>query len=110
MPKLNIDELRAKREPIEFTLNGKTHVAKHITFAATEAIKAMQKQGYNQDVRLLEGSIVSTSPPTFAPDLSGEPALARFTEAVANGASVGQRVLALQDMTTQQIYVIARLV
>ena len=77
---------------------------------ADQIIKAMQKQGYNQDVRLLEGSIVSTSPLTFAPDLSGEPALARFTEAVANGASVNQRCLAVQDVTTQRIYVIARLV
>lgn len=77
---------------------------------ADQLIKAMQKQGYNQDVRLLEGRIHSTSPLEFSPDLSGEPALARFTEAVANGAGVGQRVLALQDMATQQIYVIARLV
>lgn len=77
---------------------------------ATDIIKAMQKQGYNQDVRLLEGRIANTSPLTFSPDLSGEPALARFTESVANGASVGQRCLALQDMTTQHIYVIARLV
>lgn len=75
-----------------------------------QIIKAMQKQGYNQDVRLLEGSISNMDPLEFTPDLSGEPALARFSEAVANGAAEDQRVLALQDMTTQRIYVIARLV
>lgn len=75
-----------------------------------QIIKAMQKQGYNQDVRLLEGSIVTTNPLAFAPDLAGEPALARFSESVADGAAQGQRCLAVQDMTTQQIYVIARLV
>lgn len=77
---------------------------------ADDLMKAMKKQGYNQDVRLLEGRISNMSPLEFSPDLSGEPAVARFSESVANGASVGQRCLALQDMTTQQIYVMARLV
>lgn len=75
-----------------------------------DLISAMKKQGFNQDVRLLEGSVTRTSPLEFSPDLSGEPALARFTESVANGVSIGQRCLALQDMTTGRIYVIARLV
>jgi len=44
VPKLNIDELAAKRDPIEFTLGGKAHVVKNFTFSAMEQVKQLSKQ------------------------------------------------------------------
>ena len=75
-----------------------------------ELIGLVKQTGHNIDTRVLEGKITSVSPLRFQPDIASGEVNARFAEAVADDASVGQSVLAVQDMKTRRCYVIARLV
>lgn len=73
-------------------------------------LKLMKDQGQNTDVRILEGTVTDLNPLSFKPDVSDREVNARFSEQVANGAFVGQQVLALQDMSTRRCYVISKLI
>lgn len=73
-------------------------------------LKLMKDQGQNTDVRILEGTVTDLNPLSFKPDVSDREMNARFSEQVANGAFVGQQVLALQDMSTRRCYVISKLI
>lgn len=75
-----------------------------------EMTQFIQLHGKNVDARLLEGKITSVAPLRFQPDIGAGEMNARFAESVADGAAIGQAVLAIQDMTTRRCYVIARLV
>lgn len=75
-----------------------------------ELLKIMQEQGFNQDVRLVEGVISDLTPLSFQADSTKEPMNARFSKSVADDAAEGDLVLAIQDMATRRCYVIARLV
>ena len=73
-------------------------------------LKLMKDQGQNTDVRILEGTVTDLNPLSFKPDVSDREMNARFSEQVANGAFIGQQVLALQDMSTRRCYVISKLI
>lgn len=75
-----------------------------------DLFEIMKEQGFNTDVKLLEGVITKTAPLTFQPYGSKFEMNARFSASVADGASVDDVVLAIQDMTTRSCYVIARLI
>lgn len=75
-----------------------------------ELLKIMREQGFNVETRVLEGTVTSTAPLTFKPDGAPDVMNARFSHAVADGAAIGDSVLAIQNMTTRRCYVIARLI
>lgn len=70
----------------------------------------IQTRGKNVDVRLLEGIVTNLSPLRFRPSGSDRDVNASFAAHVTDGLQNGAVVLALQDMATRRIYVIARLV
>lgn len=73
-------------------------------------IQLMKDKGKNTDVRLLTGSVTKIAPLRFTPDAYGEEVAARFATHVADGVSINEAVLAVQDVATGDIFVIARLV
>ena len=72
-------------------------------------IQLMQKKGRNTDVRLLVGSVDSINPLRFKSDDYNTVVAARFATHVADGASEGESVLAIQNAETGEVFVIARL-
>lgn len=72
-------------------------------------IQLMKDKGKNTDVRLLVGSIASISPLRFKSDDYNIVVAARFATHVADGASEGEAALAVQNVDTGEIFVIARL-
>jgi len=77
-----------------------------------DLIQAMRKNGYNQDLRLFQGTVVSLNPILFKIDGVTEYEISAYClESVLEGIYTGARVLLLQDMTTEMptLYAIGKL-
>lgn len=74
-------------------------------------LKLIKDTGKNTDIRIWTGRITEVAPLRFTVDEEKEDRNipARFSVEVADGAAIGDRVLALQDVETQQFFVISRL-
>lgn len=69
----------------------------------------IREGGKNHDLRLLPGKITSVSPLRFQPDITDRPIPARFARNVGDGAAENEPVLAIQEIESGDVYVIARL-
>lgn len=76
---------------------------------ADEMNKHIQARGKNTDARLFIGVIDSLTPLSVAVN-DGVVGAAEWTTAAANDASVGERVVLIQDMATRTFIVIGRLI
>lgn len=75
-----------------------------------EMVAVIQMLGARESIRLVEGVVSSASPLRFRPSNGeGGSVDAMWSHTVADDASTGDAVLALHDLTTQRVYVIARL-
>lgn len=74
-------------------------------------LQLIKDAGKNTDIRIWTGRITEVVPLRFTIDEEKDERSipARFSVEVANGAAIGDRVLALQDVETQQFFVISRL-
>lgn len=75
-----------------------------------DLVDVIKEIGAQETIRLVEGSVSGVSPLRFRPSNGEGGAVdASWSHTVADDASTGDRVLALHDLTTQRVYVIARL-